>query len=415
MLHAEAPKCSFIQALALTASTLLGVALLAGGCHNAEAQPPVAVDLTKPVRWVVVSNDNKQYLNNGVVSVVANPPPDTVSFIDLSATPPKLAAEIEVPGSVIGPPLSVAVTPDETLALVCSAMKLDPMDATKTVPDDRVTLVDLTATPPQAIGTVTAGKGPSGLSISRDGKLALVANRAEGTISVFSIAGKVVTPVGKVVLSDPAKPEQKVQTAAVAISPDGKLALATNDEDNRLTLLGIEGTTVTVKRDFYAGMRPYAIDIARNGKFAIVGNVGKALGDFDTVSLIDLEANPPRVVDTVTVGLTPEGVKISPDSSIAVAILQNGTNKAADFPYRSDKGKLAVVRIDGKTLKKVAEADIGQWAQGAAFSSDSKQILVGAMVEKRVEIFSWNGSALTDTGVKIGLKGGPAAMRTAER
>jgi len=46
-------------------------------------------------------------------------------------------------GSVVGPPLSVAITPDESLALVASSSKLDPADPTKLVPDDRITVIDL--------------------------------------------------------------------------------------------------------------------------------------------------------------------------------------------------------------------------------------------------------------------------------
>jgi DNA-binding beta-propeller fold protein YncE len=367
------------------------------------------------VRWAISTNDNKNYLENGVVKVAASPAPDTISLIDLSVSPPRLSAELDVPGSVQGPPTSVAITPDESLALVTSPMKLDPADPTKLIADDRISVVDLKSTPPRLLATVQGGKQPSGISISRDGKLALVANRAEGSVSVLTIEGQTVTVVGKVTLSDPAKPDQKPQTAHVAISPDGKLALVTNDADHRLTLLAINGTTVTVTRDFYAGLKPYALDIAPNGKFAVVGNLGFGLGDLDTVSLIDLETQPPRVVDTVTVGISTEGVKVSPDSTAAVAVVQNGSNKAPEFPYRSANSKLVMLKIEGKTLKKAAEALIGGWAQGATFSSDGRQILAGVMVEKRVEVFQWNGTALTDTGARIPLRGGSAAIRTADR
>src|SRR6185436_21008587 len=40
-----------------------------------------------------------------------------------------------------GPPMSVAVTPDQGLALVTSSTKKDPADATKTVPDNRLSVV----------------------------------------------------------------------------------------------------------------------------------------------------------------------------------------------------------------------------------------------------------------------------------
>ncbi|HEX4996398.1 MAG TPA: YncE family protein, partial [Methylomirabilota bacterium] len=161
------------------------------------ALPPGA-----PAQWAVSSNDNKVVLDNGVVKVVPNAAPDTVTIIDLGVTPPKVIAEIPVPGSVVGPPMSVAITPDQGLALVTSSMKKDPADATKTIPDNRVSVVDLRATPPAVIATLEAGKGASGVSINRQGTLALVANRAEGTVSVFTISGKTVTPVGKVTVGD---------------------------------------------------------------------------------------------------------------------------------------------------------------------------------------------------------------------
>ena len=174
---------------------------------------------------------------------------------------------------------------------------------------------------------------------------------------------------------------------------------------------------MTRVKDFWAGLRPYSVDIASNGKFAIVANNGGAQGDVDTLSLIDLEVTPPltpHVVDTVSVGLSPEGMKIAPDSTYAVAILANGTNKASTFPFYSTKGKMVVVKIEGKTLKRGSEIDIGQWCQGAPFTADSKSILVGCMVSKDVQVFSYDGSTLKDTGTHIALSGGPAAIRTAE-
>jgi hypothetical protein len=36
------------------------------------------------------------------------------------------------------------------------------------------------------------------------------------------------------------------------------------------------------------------------------------------------------------------------------------------------------------------------------------------MVEKELRVFEWNGAALRDTGQRIKLKGGSAAVRTAE-
>jgi hypothetical protein len=70
--------------------------------------------------------------------------------------------------------------------------------------------------------------------------------------------------------------------------------------------------------------------------------------------------------------------------------------------------------LDGTRLTKVAEAPIGRWSQGVAFSRDSRTILVQNMVERDIQVFSFDGTELRQTA-RIPLKGGGAAIRTAER
>ncbi|MBI1727685.1 MAG: YncE family protein [Candidatus Rokubacteria bacterium] len=370
----------------------------------------VAVVPAAHAQLAISVNDNKVVLDNGSVKVVPNPAPDTVTIIDLAASPPRVVAETRAPASVVGPPLSVALTPDESLALVTAAQKIDPADPTKQVPDNKVSVIDLKANPPAVIATLEAGASPAGLSINRQGTLALVANRAEGTVSVFTIRGKTVTPAGKVTIAD-----AKSGVSHVTIAPDGKLALVSRDGDDRISVLSIDGTKVEhTKRDLNAGLRPYGIDIASNGAFAAVANIGRGQGDADTVSLIDLKATPPRVVETLTVGQTPEGIKVSPDSQHVAVVVMNGSNKAKSSPFYNDNGKLVMLRVSGTSLAKVAEAPIGHWSQGAAFSPDGKTVLVGNMVEKDVQVFAWDGRALRETA-RIKVNGGSAALRTAEK
>ncbi|MBI4592733.1 MAG: YncE family protein, partial [Candidatus Rokubacteria bacterium] len=259
----------------------------------------------------VSANDNKVVNINGKVTVVANPPSDTVSIIDLKASPPKVIAEVKAPVSVVGPPLSVAVTPDESLALVTASNKVDPGDPTKQTPNNQVSVIDLKASPPRVLVTLEAGKAAGGLSINRQGTLALVSNIGDGTVSVFTIQGKTVTPAGTVEVGG-----AKAGGGMVAIAPDGRTALVSRNADNKISVLSIDGTKVEyTKRDMTAGVRPIVLDIASNGAFAVVGSLaGAATGDNDSISLIDLTAKPPRVVDTIGVlGATAEGLKISPD------------------------------------------------------------------------------------------------------
>src|SRR5438034_5069512 len=161
------------------------------------------------------------------------------------------------------------------------------------------------------------------------------------------------------------------------------MALVTRDGDNKISVLSIDGTKVEyTRRDINAGLRPYGIDVSSKGDFAAVANIGLGQGDTDTVSLIDVRARPPRVVETVSVGQTPEGIKVSPDGRHVAVVVMNGSNKAKESPFYADHGKLVVLRAKGMKLTKVAEAPIGHWSQGAAFSPDGRTILVGNMVEK---------------------------------
>ncbi len=373
----------------------------------------VALAVPADAQIAVSANDNKVVNINGKVTVVTNPPPDTVAVIDLKASPPRVVAEVQAPVSVVGPPLSVAVTPDEGLALVTASNKIDPSDPTKQTPDNRVSVIDLKAGPPKVVATLEAGKGAGGISINRQGTLALVSNIVDGTVSVFSIQGKTVTPVGTVEVGG-----AKAGGGMVAIAPDGKTALVSRNADNRVSVLAIDGTRVEyTKRDMTAGVRPIVLDIASSGAFAVVGSLaGAASGDNDSISLIDLTAKPPRVVDTIGVlGPTAEGLKISPDGSVVAVVVHNGSNQAKESPFYNDGGKLVMVRVAGKTLSRVAEARIGHWPQGAAFSPDGKTILVGNMIEKDYWVFQWNGTTLRDTGQRVKMSGGPVAIRTVEK
>jgi DNA-binding beta-propeller fold protein YncE len=386
------------RCLALVLLVALPMALVTAGVADAQL--------------AVSANDAKVELVNGRVTVLRNPPPDTVSLIDLKASPPRVIAEVEAPVSVVGPPLSVAITPDEGLALVTASMRIDPADPTKQTPHHLMSVIDLKARPPKVVATLEAGKGASGVSINRQGTLALVSNRGDGTVSIFTIQGRTVTPAGVVEVGG-----EKAGGGHVAFAPDGRTALVSRDRDHRVSVLAVDGTKVEyTKRDMNAGIRPVVLDIAANGAFAVAGSLGHpGTGDNDTVSLIDMRAKPPRVVDTVSVGQVVEGVKVSPDSAIIAAVAQDGSNRPKDSPFFNPGGKLVLYRATGGKLAKVAEARIGHWPQGAAFSSDGRTILVGNMVEKALWVFAWDGTTLRDTGQRIALKGGPAAVRIADR
>ena len=387
---------------------------------------------TVSAQIAVSANDAKVKLVDGKVVVQKDPPSDTVSFIDLRANPPRVLAEIDVPGSVVGPPLSVAVSPREDIALVTANQRIDPADPTKTTPDDKLTVIELASlkstlvtrvksvvgvgksapATPKVLATLQAGKGAAGVSINKAGTLALVANREEGTVSVFTISGTTVTPAGKVTVGG-----EKSGPSAVIFDPDGKTALVTRDNDNRISILTIEGSKVELsKREIAAGLRPYGLDISSKGEVAVVANIGIGAGDADTISIIDLKLDPPRVVGTYTVGQTPEGIKLSPDGKFVAVSVMNGSNKPANSPFFNGNGLLQIWTRTGTQLTKTAELPIGRWCQGIAWSANGKTLLVQCMVEEEINVIRFSGLAgrsLQRVG-SIKTKGGPAGIRTAE-
>ena len=167
--------------------------ILLGGLAAASARAELAVAAT----------DNKVVLVDGVRRVMAMPARHLRPHRSFRpATPPRRGNP--VPTSVIRPPLSLAVSPDEKLALDTSCMKIDSQDPTKQTADDRLSVIDLTTSPPRVIATLPTGLGPAGVAINRRSTLALMAI-AEG-VSIFALDGSVVTPKGKVSIGNAASP-----------------------------------------------------------------------------------------------------------------------------------------------------------------------------------------------------------------
>lgn len=140
------------------------------------------------------------------------------------------------------------------------------------------------------------------------------------------------------------------------------------------------------------------------------GTSAGGAGDADTISVIDLTKKPYRAADTISVGQTPECLAFSADGKYLGAVVMNGSNKPKASPFFNDAGKVVVFRVEGMKLTKVAEAPIGHWSQRVVFSKDGRTVLAQNMVEKDIWVFAFDGSSLKDTGQRIGLKGGAAAI-----
>ena len=359
---------------------------------------------------MVVGNDEKVGISDAGTYVFSPAGKDTVSIIDIGTDPlaPRILVNLPLTNSIFGPPVNLAITPDESLALVANSMDAEKDGAGwKMVPANQLFVIDLTTNPPALIDTVTVGKQPSGMSINRAGNLALVTNRADNSIAVLRIVGKKVTLVDTVVIGE--------QVTHVVFTPDGKRAIAAKFPGHKLALLEVNGEKVTyAKQDIPVGLWPYNFDIAPDGKLALSadnGNAGRSDGNVDTVTVIDLEANPPRVIDKVVVGDSPEGFAISPTGKLAVALLLNGNDAAKNAWFYNRNGKVVALKIDGKKVTRGNEVEVRGLPEGLVFSNDGRYIYVGNYLDRDISILRVDGDQIVNTGKSLALPGQPASMR----
>src|SRR5580704_4205474 len=164
-----------------TAGFALAATLLCGASFNhAHAKPFMIVGIDEKVTW---EDDGK--------TILSMPGKDSVLIVDL-ANPedPRIVTSLPLENSVVGPPVNLDIDSTGSIALVANSVDVvKDGDALKQVPDNKIFVIDMKASPPKLAATVTGGKQPSGLSFSPSGKMALVANRADNSISVLSVNG----------------------------------------------------------------------------------------------------------------------------------------------------------------------------------------------------------------------------------
>jgi len=168
------------------------------------------------------------------------------------------------------------------------------------------------------------------------------------------------------------------------------------------------------KLDMPVGLWPYNVDVTPDGKLAISadnGNAGAADGHVDTVSVIDLEASPPRVIDKVVVGDAPEGFAISPTGRLAVAVLLRGSNSAKSAWFYHRNASVVALRIDGKQVTRGNEVEVRGLPEGVVFSPDGRYLYVGNFIDRDISILRVEGDRIVDTGKSLALPGHPASMR----
>ena len=357
--------------------------------------------------FMIVGDDEKVGITDGK-TIVSPPGKDSVLIVDL-ANPldPKIVANLPLKNSVVGPPVNLAIDPTDSIAIVADSMDaVKDGDNWKQVPDNKIYVINLKATPPKLVNTIEGGKQPSGLSINPAGTLALVANRADKSISVLSIHGTDVKLIDTVDMGD--------EVSAVVFTPNGKHALATKDSANKVALLDVDGDKVTyAKHDLLTGLYPYNIVEAPDGSIALTadnGNNGTSDGNVDTVSVIDL-AQPVHVIDHITVPDSPEGLAFSPKGNLAVAVEATGSNHPKTDWYYHPHGMVTVLQVNGKRVNRLNDIEVGTLPEAVCITPDGRYIFVGNYMDRDFSILRVDGTKVTDTGKHFKVPGQPGSAR----
>lgn len=352
---------------------------------------------------ILIGMDETSSFGNGGQSYRA-PGNDTLVVLDASdPAHPKLGAPIPVSNSVYGPPVNLQITPDGALGLVASSVLPVEKDGKWVAgPDNKLHVVDLATM--QKLPDVTVGSQPHGLAIRRDGKLALLANRASKDVSVLSIDGKTIKVSGTVALGDAA--------VASAITPDGKRAFVVKNSTGRVAVLAIDGDKVTYDAalDIPTGANPYNLALTPDGALGFVVNNG-VRGNNASITVFDARGPHPRVVDTLAIGDGPEGFAMAPDGKSAVVLLLHGSTSGPDeWPYHANGGAVMIAIENGKARVIPGEVKLGSVPEGVAYSADSKYIYAGDFTDKLLHIINVSPKGLKQTGT-LALSGHPASIR----
>jgi DNA-binding beta-propeller fold protein YncE len=142
-------------------------------------------------------------------------------------------------------PYNVVVSPDSKLAITADNGNGGSSDGNA----DAVSVIDLEGAHPHVIAHITVGDAPEGLAMSPKGNLAVVLDvdgsnmkqawfhHPNGSVTVLRIQGKTVTPIKTI--------EVGVLPEAIAFTPDGRYIYVGNFTDQDISILKVDGTDVT--------------------------------------------------------------------------------------------------------------------------------------------------------------------------
>jgi len=352
----------------------------------------------------VSGNDGKQVRAGDGLPMT--PTPDSVSIISFSSmSKPAVIGEIGACGTLLGPPVAIAVASDAGFALAACPQKIGPEG--KNVPDNEVNVIGLDdPTHPRLLQTVQAGQGATAVAINRAGTMALVTGVGDDTITLYAIKDRKLTQVAQVKL------EAKAEPRDVMFAPDGKTAWALRFGDGKVTKLAVKADGLSRVADFAVGTQPDGGSITADGRYLIVNVFGGVPGMTDKGATAMLDTRSGKVTDVQEVGALPESVNLSPGDKYVAIVVGNGSAtvlKAKNF--NEVFGKLVIFRPVRGKLEHVTDVQLGHACQGAVWSAAGKRILVQCSVERDIRTYDFDGkTAVEQPGLRLTFASRPGAI-----
>ncbi len=152
----------------------------------------------------------------------------------------------------------------------------------------------------------------------------------------------------------------------LAVSADGRFALASNSTSNSVSLVDlVSGKLIS---EAPVGNRPFAVALSHDDKLSMTTNQFS-----DSVSFLNVSAEGLKGDGTLEVGSEPRGIAISKDDQYA---------------YIALAGEDAVVKIDIKTRKILKRAEVGVEPWHLGISPDGKHLAVGGVRSQDMTILN---------------------------
>lgn len=251
-------------------------------------------------------------------------------------------------------------------------------------PSDSLVVIDASVSPPKIVATVeglehTVQGPPQAVAITPDGKLALI-----GAPTRYDYAAKKELLDNFVQVVDleaaPAKLVAKIDVGAhpngVAINRDGTLALAAA-HDGTVKVLAIEGKSVRLADQVKVGdKRLSGIAITHDGRNAIV-----ALRDENGAAVLAIDGGKVTMTnEKISTGVTPYAVDVSADGKWAV-IGNSGVSGMLGQQAKmfGDADVVTLVDTSKRPFRAVQQLSVPSSPEGVAISPDGRYVVVNSM------------------------------------